>query len=63
MKSFKEVLMVDHRKEVFSWLKLKLHTGVINMSLGHNIVITAMIMATQIMTSMMTVGMRSVIIL
>ena len=54
-------------KEVFSWPKLKLHTEVINMSLGHNIVITAMIMvlimATQIMISMMTVGMRSVIIL
>lgn len=52
---------------MFSWLKLKLHTEVINMSLGHNIAITAMIMvlimATQIMTSMMTVGMRSVIIL
>lgn len=67
MKSFKEVLMVDHRKEVLSWLKLKLHTEVTNMSLGHNIAITAMIMvlimATQIMTSMMTVGMRSVIIL
>ena len=31
-------------KEVFSWLKLKLHTEVINMSLGHNIAITAMIM-------------------